>query len=136
MAPSHIRLAILEADSPLGNTRAKYGSYGGVFTSLLYKAADASNIPRETLEITGWDVVNAEGAKEGEEEDMGGDFHMKRKQGYPKMQDIDAILITGSRTSTPSIHPFNLPHLQSIILKAQALSIHSTHRLTPPPSPK
>lgn len=103
MTPPPIRIAILEADTPIGKARAKYGSYGGVFTLLLYRAADASDIPRERLEITGWDVVGVEGEQEGEEEVMGGEWNMRRRKGYPKMEDIDAILITGSRT-LDSVH--------------------------------
>ena len=102
MAPSTIRIAILEADVPIGMTRAKYGSYGGVFLSLLHKAADASHIPRERLDITAWDVVNSEGAKEGELEYMGGELNMQRRKGYPKLEDVDAVLITGSRRWAPS----------------------------------
>ena len=102
MALSPVRIAILEADVPIGQTRARYGSYGGVFTSLLHKAADASNLPRERLEISGWDVVNSEGATtEGEEEEMGGEWRWRRKKGYPRMEDVDAVLITGSRMWTP-----------------------------------
>ena len=94
MASSSIRLAILEADTPLEQTRRKLGSYGGVFTSLLHKAADASNIATSRLQITGWDVVNEQ---DGEVEDMGGQYHWKRTKGYPQVEDVDAILITGSR---------------------------------------
>ena len=101
MAPSTIRIAILEADIPIGTTRAKYGSYGGVFTSLLHKAADGSHIPRDRLDITAWDVINSEGAKEGELEDMGGELNMQRRKGYPKLEDVDAVLITGSRMWAP-----------------------------------
>lgn len=97
MSVAPIRLAILEADIPIGSTRAKYGSYGGVFTSLLHKARDASNLPRETLETSGWDVVNPENTPDGQEEDMGGDWNWKRRKGYPRMEDVDAVLITGSR---------------------------------------
>ena len=104
MASSPIRIAILEADTPVNKARAKYGSYAGVFTSLLYKAADAANVPRERLELTGWDVVNREGKEEGEEEAMGGQWNIKRTTGYPKMEDIDAVLITGSRTSDSPHH--------------------------------
>ena len=96
MAPP-IRLAILEADTGLQQTMAKYGSYGGVFTSLLHKAADALKIPREGFEITGWDVVNMGNGQEAGVEEMGGQYDWKRTKGYPKMEDIDAILITGSR---------------------------------------
>ncbi|KAK3174562.1 hypothetical protein OEA41_001808 [Lepraria neglecta] len=97
MAPSPIRIAVLEADVPINYTRAKYGSYGAVFTSLLHKAADAWNIPRERLEITGWDVINSEGAQDGKVEEMRGEWNWKRRKGYPKMEDVDAVLITGSR---------------------------------------
>lgn len=89
-----IRIAILEADVPIGAARAKYGSYGGVFTSLLHKAADASDLPRERLHITGWDVVNPDG---GGDEDMGGEWAWKRRSGYPGLGDVDAVLVTGSR---------------------------------------
>lgn len=97
MPPSPIRLAILEADDAVGRFRAKYGSYGGVFVSLLHKAADASAIPRERLDITCWDVVNGEGAEEGEREAMGGEWNVSRTKGFPRLQDVDAVLITGSR---------------------------------------
>ena len=91
---SPIRIALIEADTPITPIRAKYGSYGGVFTSLLDKATDASGLPRDTYELTGWDVVNIE--REGEEEECGGIYSWKRKIGYPALDSIDAILLTGS----------------------------------------
>ena len=107
MPPTPLRIAVLEADSPIGQTLAKYGSYTGVFASLLHKAADASHIPRESIEITGWDVVNGDaGEKEsrGErgEPELGGEFvgeerGWKRRRGYPRIGDVDGVLITGSR---------------------------------------
>lgn len=103
MAPSPIRLAILEADTPLAKTRAKYGGYGGVFTSLLHKGADAINIPRGQLDISGWDVVNAGDGQEGGDEHLGGQYDWKRRRGYPKMEDVDAVLITGSRMWVSSL---------------------------------
>lgn len=72
-----IRIAILECDTPLAQTKTKYGGYGGVFTALLHSAADALHLPRDNLNITKWDVVNGVGE-------------------YPELDDIDAILITGS----------------------------------------
>ena len=78
MAPP-VRLAILECDTPLNQTREKYGGYGGVFTALMYAAADALGMPHDDLEISKWDVVH--------ETDT-----------YPSLDDIDAILITGSST--------------------------------------
>lgn len=91
-----MRISILEADTPLTATQIKYGSYGGVFTSLLHQAADASNLPRDQLEITGWDVVNIGDETEGTDDDMGGIYGWTRRRGYPKMEDVDAVLITGS----------------------------------------
>ena len=85
---SHVRLAILECDTPLNGTRAKYGNYTGVFTALLHAAADALGVPRDTVSFTGWDVV-----EKGE---------------YPDLQDIDAVLITGSKYSAYESAPWNL----------------------------
>lgn len=95
MAESPIRIAILEADTPLDQTRRDLGSYGGVFTALLHKAADASALPREMLQLTRWDIVNE---PDGTTEEIGGMYDWKRTRGYPRMEDIDAILITGSST--------------------------------------
>lgn len=94
---SPIRVAVLEADIPIDSVRTKYGSYGAVFSSLLHKAADASNLPRSCLYISGWDVINSEHAPEGEIEEMGGEWYWKRRRGYPRLEDVDAVLITGSR---------------------------------------
>ena len=96
MASPPLRIAILEADVPLDQARARYGSYGGIFAALLYAAADAAAVPRARLRITGWDVVN-EGAAEGAEEDMGGEWGWTRRKGYPGLEEVDAVLITGSR---------------------------------------
>ena len=77
-----LRIAILECDTPLEKTKARFGSYGGALKQLLNRGADALNYPgvssTEGLEFTHWQVV--------EEEDK-----------YPKLEDIDAILMTGSR---------------------------------------
>ena len=100
MPDTPIRLAILEAETPIGAAKAKYGSYGNVFMSLFHKALDASELTRDSLQITGWDVVNAENAPNGEEQDMGGEWKWKRRKGYPDLKDIDAVLITGSRMWT------------------------------------
>lgn len=74
-----IRIAVLECDKPLDQTNERYGGYGGVFTALLHSAADAMQMARDDLDITKWDVVNDNGK-------------------YPKLDDIDAILMTGSST--------------------------------------
>lgn len=76
-----LRIAVLECDTPLPNTNARYNGYGGLFAALLKASAKALNQPErldpETgLEVTKWDVVN------GTE--------------YPTLEDIDAVLLTGS----------------------------------------
>lgn len=75
-----LRIAILECDSPLPNTAAKYGSYGGVFEKLLRSGATAS------------------GRIDCAESDLKISKHQIQldPEIYPKLDDIDAILITGS----------------------------------------
>ncbi|KAH6724775.1 class I glutamine amidotransferase-like protein [Leptodontidium sp. MPI-SDFR-AT-0119] len=88
-----LRIAILECDTPLENTRAKYGGYGGVFTALLKAGADALNYPglssSSGLDLSTWDVVTA--------------------QSYPpSLDDIDAILLTGSKHNSFDNDPWIL----------------------------
>lgn len=77
-----LRIAVLETDTPLENTNKKYGGYGGVFEALLKTSAAALGgqpdklDPERDLQISKWDVVNGDK--------------------YPELEDIDAILITGS----------------------------------------
>lgn len=78
---SPLRLAILEADTPQPQTRERYGGYTGVFTALLNAAAQSLSPPQkleELVSITGYDVV-------------------KNLDSYPALDDVDAVLITGSR---------------------------------------
>ncbi|OJD17123.1 hypothetical protein AJ78_02768 [Emergomyces pasteurianus Ep9510] len=77
-----LRIAVLECDVPLDRTRSKYGGYGGVFEALLWSSAKLLNQsdkidPATGLEISKWNVV--EGDK------------------YPNLEDVDAVLITGSK---------------------------------------
>lgn len=77
-----LRIAILECDTPLDKTRAKYGGYGGVFKQLLDRSADALQYPglssKYGMELSYFNVE--------QHPDL-----------YPSLDDIDAILITGSR---------------------------------------
>lgn len=76
------RIAILEADYPQPRTAARYGSYGGVFRNLLTAGVKRLGLPSEEgLTITTWDI---------------------QQEVYPNLEDIDAILITGSRMWQPS----------------------------------
>lgn len=76
-----LRIAILECDTPVDKVKAQYGGYGDVFRLLLEtSAATLDNLnPKADLKITKWDIVY------GTE--------------YPNLEDIDAILLTGSSTS-------------------------------------
>lgn len=87
-----LRIAILECDTPQPGTNAKYNGYGGVFTSLLHAAADALSYPNLSsssgLSLSVFDVVNA--------------------PSYPSLNDIDAILITGSKYNSFDNDPWIL----------------------------
>jgi len=83
-----LRIAILACDTPLDGTRTKYGGYGGVFTALLHSAATALSIPTTSLILSTYDVVTA--------------------QEYPSLDDIDAILMTGSRHNSYDDSPWIL----------------------------
>lgn len=76
MPPPPLRIAILEADTPLPEALAKYGGYGGVFKQLLRAGADALRYTglsaSEGLDISVFDVVT--------------------KQEYPNLEDIGRYL--------------------------------------------
>lgn len=81
-----LRIAILECDTPLAETRGKYGGYCGVFKALLAAGADSLEQPdvissEKGLEISCFDVVD--------------------KMEYPDLEEVDAVLITGSRECLP-----------------------------------
>lgn len=75
------RIAVLECDTPLEKTKAKYGGYGGCFEALLRTGArQLGQIdPVRDLQFTFWDVVN--------------------RDEYPQLSEIDAVLLTGSSMS-------------------------------------
>jgi hypothetical protein len=75
-----LRIAILECDIPLPDIVAKYGRYDRIFSTLIEKAAEGLGLsPKKDLVLSGFDVVD--------------------KQEYPNLEDIDAVLISGSSTS-------------------------------------
>lgn len=77
-----LRVAVLECDEPPGQARVKYGGYGNMFKELLESGAETyaieSGYPNEEpeIDVSSFDVVNHE--------------H------YPNLDNIDAILLTGS----------------------------------------
>ncbi|OKP12026.1 hypothetical protein PENSUB_2384 [Penicillium subrubescens] len=77
-----LRIAILECDTPLPDADSRYNGYGGVFTALLKSSAKTLNQSDRfdseiDLQISRWDIMN------GIE--------------YPKLEDVDAVLLSGSR---------------------------------------
>ena len=77
-----LRIAVLECDEPIGHTKEKYGGYGNLFKELLENGVrrypDLYTEKAPELEVSKFDVVNTE--------------H------YPRLEDVDAILLTGSST--------------------------------------
>ncbi|KAH6605393.1 gmp synthase glutamine-hydrolyzing [Trichoderma cornu-damae] len=87
-----LRLAILEADTPQPIADEKYGGYRGVFAALLATAAEAMDPPRQLADvatITAHNIVD--------------DVHS-----YPPLDEVDAILITGSRHTAYEDDPWIL----------------------------
>jgi hypothetical protein len=81
-----LRIAILECDTPPDDLVAKYGKYGKVFTTLLEAAANDLGKPgfsKDDLELSAYDVVT--------------------EQKYPDLNDVDAVLISGSSECTESL---------------------------------
>lgn len=75
------RLAILECDTPLPAIAKQYGGgYGGVFKALLNSGARAEGFGQaeDALDISVYHVED-------------------NTEDYPKLDDIDALLLTGSR---------------------------------------
>lgn len=77
--PSSFRIAVLECDTPLPNTKALYGSYGGVFEALIRAGAKSLGRPEQGQLVFFKHQIEID------------------PENYPDLNDIDAILITGSR---------------------------------------
>lgn len=86
--PGPIRLAILMTDVPLPGTCARYTDYAGVFTDMFARAVAPAPLS-DFLTVTKHDVV-ADGAS------------------YPRPEDVDAVLITGSRHDSFADDPWIL----------------------------
>ncbi|KAF1846765.1 class I glutamine amidotransferase-like protein [Cucurbitaria berberidis CBS 394.84] len=73
-----LRIAILQCDTPPPDVIAEYGKYDRIFTTLLETAAGGVGLsPKQDLELSAFDVVTA--------------------QEYPDLENIDAVLISGSK---------------------------------------
>lgn len=82
-----LRIAVLETDHMLPQTRANYGGYTGLYTLLLHEGADLLGLPRDRFQLSKWDIVQR--GQELSEQEV-------EKIEYPQLDDIDAILISGS----------------------------------------
>lgn len=76
------RIAVIECDTPLPDVVQEFGTYGSIFEGLLKAGADALGQPdvissQAGLQVTKWDVVN-------------------NKDSYPALEDVDAVLLSGS----------------------------------------
>ncbi|KAI7196624.1 class I glutamine amidotransferase-like protein [Hortaea werneckii] len=87
-----LRIAVLECDEPIGKTKEKYDGYGNLFKELLNagadKVADKDGVQRPELDISKFDVVNHEI--------------------YPNLEDVDGILLTGSKFNSFDNDPWIL----------------------------
>lgn len=84
MSSEPLRIAVLECDTPVDKVKAELGGYGNIFETLLSSGADL--LAKETgtrvpLDIRIFNVVNDEI--------------------YPTLNEIDAVLLTGSSESSP-----------------------------------
>ncbi|KAL4802372.1 class I glutamine amidotransferase-like protein [Aspergillus unguis] len=93
MPRTPLRIAILECDTPPETANAKYGGYAGVFTTLLESSLKELRKPEQVdpktvLDISRFDVVTA--------------------QEYPDLENVDAVLLTGSKHNSFESHPWIL----------------------------
>ena len=98
MLRPRLRIAILECDEPVGKTKEKYGGYGNLFKELLENGAihlaNTDSGKRVELEISKFDVVNSDA--------------------YPILEDVDAVLLTGSSMIYPASYKQGLRWLNGI----------------------
>lgn len=107
------RLAILECDTPLPETKKQYAGYGGVFKSLLNKGAKAEGYGdvAEVLDISTHQI------------ELDSD-------NYPDIDSVDALLLTGSsmwkkRTSDQNTNGIRTRQLCRFSMDQQASNIYS-----------
>ena len=79
-----LRIAILKADMPMPAVVEKVGDYGPIFRRLLQAGARNIGVPERNLDISDFDVVET--------------------PKYPKLEDVDAVLITGSSRCPRAFH--------------------------------
>ncbi|KAJ4316445.1 hypothetical protein N0V94_005436 [Neodidymelliopsis sp. IMI 364377] len=84
-----LRIAILQCDTPPPDVVAQYGAYDRIFTTLLETAAQGLGLdPKKDLALSAFEVVT--------------------KQEYPDLEDVDAVLISGSKHNSFDNDPWIL----------------------------
>ncbi|KAF2217343.1 hypothetical protein CERZMDRAFT_109087 [Cercospora zeae-maydis SCOH1-5] len=86
-----LRIAVLECDEPIGRTKEKYGGYGNLFHELLDHGAKhllENEGKKVELDVTKYDVV--------------------RHEVYPDLENVDAVLLTGSKFNSFDHDPWIL----------------------------
>jgi len=81
-AAPKLRIAVLECDTPIGNTKAKYGGYGNLFEELLIKGAEEVRKGDEGRDVPELDVRK---------------FNVVDEELYPGLEEVDVVLLSGSR---------------------------------------
>ncbi|KAF4447494.1 hypothetical protein F53441_8978 [Fusarium austroafricanum] len=84
------RLAVLECDTPFPSVGEKRGTYGDIFRDLMTKGLKESGDKGKdvSLDLSKWDVVTA--------------------QEYPNVEDVDGLLLTGSKYTSFNDDPWIL----------------------------
>lgn len=75
-----LRVAVLECDTPIDSVKARYGTYGDLFNSLLQEGLNSLSDCAANIDLltSKWNVVE--------------------NPVYPAIADFDALLLTGSST--------------------------------------
>lgn len=114
--PLPFRLAILEADTPLQQTRSEYGSYGGVFRSMFERAVAPVPIS-SILSLSFHDIVGTKTTSSAITTPT--PTTTPPRDAYPALDSIDGILISGSRYDAFESEPW-IVELVEYVRKALA----------------
>lgn len=86
--PPPLRIAILECDVVIDPVKTRYEGYAAVFTDLFQRSANALGQPERLDPATGLDISR---------------WHVVDSDEYPNLDEVDAIVMTGSSKRFPSL---------------------------------
>ncbi|KAK4611795.1 Putative glutamine amidotransferase-like protein [Fulvia fulva] len=90
-----LRVAVLKCDNPLAVIQERYGSYGDIFEKLLKQGqAGAALDEKSDLAVSKWDVAD--------------------QQTYPRLEDVDAVLLTEANVDGNAEDPWILTLLRFV----------------------